>query len=92
MGESSQAAIVLPPSHSSGQITQEILKAVGMAATIAGAAFWVGVRLTAIETSLESVSKDVSEIKVSVRKHQGLAAHPIALHRIRMLEEKGKSR
>lgn len=54
---------------------------------IAGApfAFWLGVQLTAIETAVAQVQADVSEIKVSVRAHAALPAHPIAAERIRHL-------
>ena len=55
---------------------------------VVGAAFWIGVQLTTIQTAIASVQLDVSHIKDSVKNHVNLPAHPIAEIRIKNLESK----
>tara|TARA_R110000796_G_scaffold27577_12_gene75965 strand:+ start:2163 stop:2405 length:243 start_codon:yes stop_codon:yes gene_type:complete len=65
---------------------RDALRWTGIIVPLVGIAFWVGVQLTSIQTAIATVQADVTEIKVAVRAHGNLPAHPLAAHRIRVLE------
>lgn len=66
----------------------ELVRWVSIVVFVAGITFWVGVRLTGIETGVEHISKTVGELRIEVRQHNSLPSHPLSTMRAEQLERR----
>ena len=88
MNETDASQVSLPIKTVSPLIPlSALVAAFGFMGTLLGVGFWVGTRLTAIETGVVNISENVKELKSSVKMHNSLPGHPRAYDRLLRLEE-----